>query len=222
MDVVNRGLSGYNTSQALEILPRIIPPPSDGRIVYLILLFGANDAALPDTTGQHIPLQEYKENIMALLTHPLITAHCPRLILVTPPPIDEVQCEVGDIAKGGLLARRADITAEYASAAREIGIHFDGNLVVVDMWRAIMEEALKHTKNAPKDVLLGSKALGRSDSLVHLLPDGLHLSAAGYAIFFREILSAIEQKWPDTVSPSEPSDTFVFPYWAKAPKLERF
>lgn len=37
-DVVNRGLSGYNTSQALKALPQIFSPPTEGgpQIKYLV------------------------------------------------------------------------------------------------------------------------------------------------------------------------------------------
>ncbi len=39
-DVVNRGLSGYNTSNALKALPDIIPPPVPGgpKMAYLVRL----------------------------------------------------------------------------------------------------------------------------------------------------------------------------------------
>lgn len=39
-DVVNRGLSGYNTSNALKLLPQIISPPGPGvpKLAYLVSL----------------------------------------------------------------------------------------------------------------------------------------------------------------------------------------
>jgi hypothetical protein len=47
-DVVNRGLSGYNTSQALKALPHIFVPPTDGgpKIQYLVRL-----ASMPYKAG---------------------------------------------------------------------------------------------------------------------------------------------------------------------------
>ena len=35
--MLNRGFSGYNTTQALEILPRIIPSPECAKIKYMVL-----------------------------------------------------------------------------------------------------------------------------------------------------------------------------------------
>lgn len=44
-DVVNRGLSGYNTRWAKIVLPRIVPA-SDAPIAAVTVFFGANDCAL--------------------------------------------------------------------------------------------------------------------------------------------------------------------------------
>ena len=66
LDIINRGLSGYNTRQALAILPQVIPSPQQARIRFLTIFFGANDARLPDTLPepqQHVPLEEFMENM---------------------------------------------------------------------------------------------------------------------------------------------------------------
>lgn len=154
-----------------------------------------------------------------LLTHPLIRIHRPKILLVTPPPVDERQCEIKDAGNGLPLSRIAKVTAMYASVVREIGAELPQDIVVVDMWKAIMEEALKITCNDTKDVLLGSKDIAQSDALVNLLPDGLHLSSTGYMIFFRELLSAIKTEWPENDPPADPTDSYIFPYWAKAPRM---
>ncbi|KAK1910870.1 hypothetical protein P3342_008750 [Pyrenophora teres f. teres] len=85
LDIVNRGFSGYNTRQALQILPAIVPPPDQARIRFMAVFFGANDASLPDAPNkQHIPLDEFKANLRAIVSHPQIQAHDPRIILVSP------------------------------------------------------------------------------------------------------------------------------------------
>ncbi|KAJ4288371.1 hypothetical protein N0V90_011605 [Kalmusia sp. IMI 367209] len=100
VDIINRGFSGYNTQNALLILPKIIPPPQQTRVRLVnlkwyygkTLFFGANDASLPNTTGQHIPLERYKAGLHALLDHSSIRAHEEiKVLLITPPPIDEWQ-----------------------------------------------------------------------------------------------------------------------------------
>ncbi|XP_059501596.1 isoamyl acetate-hydrolyzing esterase 1 homolog isoform X2 [Stegostoma tigrinum] len=46
-DVVNRGLSGYNTKWALTVLPKIITQPANQETIAAVaVFFGANDSAL--------------------------------------------------------------------------------------------------------------------------------------------------------------------------------
>lgn len=58
---------------------------------------------------------------------------------------------------------------------RDIGVEINGDIVVIDMWNAIMNEALKNTPGGNQTGShLGSKDLGKSEALVNLMPDGLH------------------------------------------------
>lgn len=52
-DVVNRGLSGYNTRWAKIVLPRIVPI-SDAPIAAVTVFFGANDCALEGKSMSHV------------------------------------------------------------------------------------------------------------------------------------------------------------------------
>ncbi|KAH0223690.1 hypothetical protein KCU90_g25703, partial [Aureobasidium melanogenum] len=72
LDVINRGFSGYNTTQALKVLPRILPTPEQGRIRLMTIFLGANDARLPDTPGfsQTVDLEQYKKNLRDIINHP--------------------------------------------------------------------------------------------------------------------------------------------------------
>lgn len=106
------------------------------------------------------------------------------------------------------------MTAEYAEAARQVGAEIGGDLVVLDLWSAIMAEAIRRTPNQnPNGPILGTKQLGSNKALTSLMPDGLHLGNAGYSIFFKLLLSALESKWPT-------SCPYIFPEWHVAPKIE--
>lgn len=182
-------------------------------------MFGANDACLPDApTNQHIPCETYKANLKALITHAAVVAHRPKIILATPPPIDEARQEVTDTSKGNPLCRRAVVTAKYAEAVREVARDIGGDLLLLDLWSAFMEEAIRNTPdhyhNGP---VLGSSELGESKALSYLMPDGLHFGGEGYRLFFRLLLSVIDSKWP---SPTIATDAYVLPEWRKAPGLE--
>ncbi|RCI15460.1 hypothetical protein L249_3363 [Ophiocordyceps polyrhachis-furcata BCC 54312] len=124
LDVVNRGLSGYNTSNALRFLEDIFPPMGEGtpEMKYIIVLFGANDAVLPlPTTSQHVPIDEYTKNLEAIIHHPRIAAHKPKVLLVTPPPINEMKLAELDLAAGHpSVTRNFDTTAAYSERARTV------------------------------------------------------------------------------------------------------
>lgn len=133
-----------------------------------MLFFGANDACLPGTsTGQHVPMDRYIQNLKALLAHSSIKEHEPRLILVTPPPVDEYQLEEAGLECGNTEIRRtAEHTKKYADACRMVGAELC--LAVVDLWSIFMEKAgWKYGKP-----LTGSKSVERSKVLGTLLSDG--------------------------------------------------
>lgn len=136
-----------------------------------MVFFGANDACLPGSdSGQHVPLDIYKQNLRRIIQHPCVTTQKPRLILVTPPPIDEYSLEVSDAAKGILGVRRtAEHTKLYAEACKEVGQ--DLGLIVLDLWSIFMDAA-GYAKNERGKPLPGSKKTVKSPVLGQLLSDG--------------------------------------------------
>ncbi len=212
-DVINRGLSGYNTSQALKALPDVFaaPSPSGPQMAYLLVLLGANDSAVVmPTDNQHVDLDDYKANLTSILTHPHITAYGAKILLVTPPPLDEMRITQVDLAAGRPHAsRQARISAAYAQAARDVAREVPG-VVLVDLWQALMDLAVAKTPgfDASSGGLLGDPATGQRGHLEHLLPDGLHMSGEAYRKLFEIVLPHIE--------PAHPS---VLAEWRDAPWL---
>ncbi|KAI1173941.1 SGNH hydrolase [Nemania sp. FL0916] len=207
LDVVNRGLSGYNTKNALELLPLIFPPPSPAnpRIEYLLVLLGANDACLPvPTSSQGVPIDQYKENLIKIITHEHIKAHNPKILLVTPPPLDEIRSFVIDLANGHKeVVRKAAVSAQYSETVRQVAAEVPG-VVLVDLQKALMEKAISMTPDYdPSGPPLGYPEGGKRGALEQLLPDGLHMSGEGYKVLF------------DIVKPhiTLPEDYFVYPDW---------
>ncbi|KAI1368410.1 SGNH hydrolase-type esterase domain-containing protein [Xylaria arbuscula] len=206
LDVVNRGFSGYNTKNCLELLPQIFLPPSptNPRIEYLLVLLGANDACLSTpTTTQGVPLEDYKRNLIKIITHEHIKAHNPKVLLVTPPPLDEIQSFLTDIEKGHKEpTRKAAVTAKYSETVRQVAAELPG-VVLVDLQNALMEKAIAMTPdNDPSGPPLGYTE-GKRGALEQLLPDGLHMSGEAYRVLF------------DIVKPhiSLPDDYLVYPDW---------
>lgn len=227
LDVVNRGFSGYNSEQILNILPSIIPAPSTTKIRFLAVFLGANDATLRGALGsQHVPLDRYKSNLRKIITHPSVVAHSPHIILVTPPPINEYACEENDRNKGITAPRRlAKTTAEYAQHVRDLAgeLKAEGvDVVLLDLWTVFMETAgwnedVRRVLPGLPVSLPGSKEIlenamlklllhdGRllpmkrlsEQELLLILATGLHFNNVAYTIYFTEIMKTIQQTWPD-------------------------
>ncbi|KAF7921926.1 uncharacterized protein EAE97_011217 [Botrytis byssoidea] len=220
LQIINHGLSGYNTDNALEIHQHLVPDPTTAKVPYLLVLFGANDACLPDgPTGQHVPLENYKKNIEILLKNWSSIAQRPTILLVTPPPINEVQLEEQDLQKGySSLTRSQDNTAKYAAAVREIADGWkDQNVVLVDLWKAILIKAVELSPdNTGSLETIGTKRAGDDKAMRALLTDGLHLSSDGYRVFLNEVIPLVGKEWKE-----EPLDSpsWVFPHWTVAPKF---
>ncbi|KAG8531525.1 uncharacterized protein KY384_003154 [Bacidia gigantensis] len=189
-----------------------MPSPQQAKADFMYVFFGANDAVLPDSpTGQHVPLHEYYQNLELILHDPAVTTHHPRLILITPPPINEYQLQFVDFDKGyGGLTRKAEITCQYANACRELGERL--KVPVLDLWSAMMAT----TGWRDGETLVGSKDAPRNAKLDSLLADGLHFLPPAYKILYDELMKLIKEQWPD----QQPEETsFRLPAWTDAPKI---
>lgn len=203
MDIVNRGLGGYTTKTGLHVLPRFFPanPPSDKNphVRLMTVFFGANDCVLPGNI-QHVPMDDYVENLGKIVTYEGLKLHGTKVILIVPAPVDEWQ--TGD-------SRTAVNTAKYATACREFGKKF--NLPTVDLWTAFMMKA--GWEPGTTDALPGSKDAPKNKVFEDLLSDGLHFTNAGYAIVREELIKVIEKELPDDIPDKIP---MVFPDWKEA------
>ncbi|XP_010877957.2 isoamyl acetate-hydrolyzing esterase 1 homolog [Esox lucius] len=185
-DVVNRGLSGYNTRWAKIVLPRLISQESDlnNHVAAVTVFFGANDCALEDTNPQqHIPLPEYCENLKDIVKHlGSVGVLADKVIFITPPPLNETAWEKECILKGSVLNRLNAVTGQYAQvcvqAAGQCGVD------VLDLWTLMQKDGQDYTG---------------------YLSDGLHLSESGnqfVAQHLWNLLGSKVEKLP-----------FILPYW---------
>ncbi|RDL38147.1 putative IAH1 Isoamyl acetate hydrolytic enzyme [Venustampulla echinocandica] len=213
LDVINRGFSGYNSSNIMAILEHLFPSISCAKVDYLLILLGSNDSRLPENSAnQHVPLEEYRSNIKGILTYPLVRSHNPVIFLVTPPPINEVQLEQFDRDGGNtVLSRHQSVTAQYAAAIRDLAEEFkDQRVVLVDLWAALMKEAIALTPDYVEGGgLLGSRERGDSQGFRRLLTDGLHLTPAGYKVLLDTLLPLMGEGWTGDAAKA----SWIFPAW---------
>jgi lysophospholipase L1-like esterase len=197
LNVINAGLSGYNTKMALHTLPQVFPTPENTKIRFLVIFFGANDARFPNTpqAEQHVPIEEYRQNLRKIIQHPLVQAHNPKIILTTPPPVDEALCEKLELEIWGIdvVRRTAEVVSQYAQVVRDVGKEMD--VAVLDVWTAFMEKV----GWKPGQPLIGAKGVAqiKGTELPTLLVDGLHLTGDGNKIVYHELMRLIRERWPD-------------------------
>mmetsp|Transcript_95143 Transcript_95143/g.268827 ORF Transcript_95143/g.268827 Transcript_95143/m.268827 type:complete len:380 (-) Transcript_95143:79-1218(-) len=175
-DVLNRGLSGYNTRWASHVLKSLLADDIGRGVVLWVVWFGANDAAMPGTHRQHVPVAEYEENLRSMLDEIRAASpkSPPKIVLVTPPALDEEQWFAFVRQKNPALAasdRTDEAMGRYALAARRVAAACDAE--VIDLHAAM------HSQR---------------DSPGHYLSDGLHLNTAGNALVYDLLADLIEQR----------------------------
>jgi lysophospholipase L1-like esterase len=159
--------------------------------------------------------------LIKIITHPNITSHKPRILLVTPPPLDEIHITKLDLAWGHPAAtRRAKISASYSEAVRQVAAEHPESTTLIDLWKGLMDTAISKTPGFDPSA---GKTLGDPDSgvrgyLEHLLPDGLHMSGESYRVFFDLVKGHVGSEWAGTAE--EDRVGYVLPEWRTAPRLE--
>ncbi|KAG8538945.1 hypothetical protein GDO81_003288 [Engystomops pustulosus] len=91
-DVLNRGLSGYNSRWAKHVLPKLIPDSTHAEnMAAVTIFFGANDSSLKDLNPQqHVPLEEYADNLRSMVQYlKSVNIQQEKIVLITPPPVLE-------------------------------------------------------------------------------------------------------------------------------------
>ena len=196
------------------------------------VFFGANDACLPGSSSkQCCPLPEYVQNLKDIVTHPTVTAHNPRIILITPPPINEYKLEAADREKGYVEARRsAENTRMYATACREVGEEL--GIAVLDFWSIVMAktgwsdgEPLAGSRKAMRSRVLGDLFIDGISIQIRLkrqitvwmlnASPGLHFLPPAYKLLHKSLMELILQQWPDQNPMNMP---FCLPDWTQAPR----
>ncbi|GAV58378.1 Lipase_GDSL domain-containing protein [Cephalotus follicularis] len=178
-DVFVRGYGGYNTKWALFLLHHIFPLACTKPPVAVTIFFGANDAALQGRTSerQHVPVEEYKENLKKMVQHLKGCSTTMLVVLITPPPVDEegrreyARSLYGEKAMK-LPERTNEVTGTYArhcvELAKELGLRS------IDLWSKMQETEGWQQK---------------------FLSDGLHLTAEGNAVVHREVVKVFSEAW---------------------------
>lgn len=177
-DVVNRGMSGYNTKWFLEYT-KTSDVWLQGTVTLVVIFFGANDSSDAILNPRHhIPLDEFKQNLEKLVQ--LCEAHYGKdvdIIMVTAPPVVHHQRlmfqkeRFGDKATGE-LERNMELSERYAQAALDVANKV--NRPSIHLWKLMQEH----------------------ENWESFFVDGLHFSAQGSDFVAKAILSQIKLSIP--------------------------
>jgi len=204
VDIINRGFSGYTSRVATLLLDKVFPlgQKTDASVInpnpsLVTIFFGANDAChLP--SAQHVPIEEYVENLRLIVGH--VKKTCGNIVLITPPPFEhdmwKIFCEANEKPSTPRVPREVVETNEAnqkpntslcrtnelagAYAAKVVEVAAQTGVHCVDLWTTMQEEA---------------------DWRAYLV-DGLHLSHEGNGFLFRKLRELILNKISD-LSPSK-------------------
>ncbi|KAL2337066.1 hypothetical protein Fmac_011512 [Flemingia macrophylla] len=173
-DIVLRGYSGWNSRRALQVLDDIFPKNATEQQPSLVIVyFGGNDSLLPHPSGrgQHVPLQEYIENMRKIAVHLKSLSKKTRIIFLSAPPVNEAQIYGNSVV--GQRLRTNESCRIYSEACLELCREMD--IKAIDLWSALQK---------------------RDDWRDVCFTDGIHLTFEGSKIVAKEILKVLkEAEW---------------------------
>ncbi|KAG8385471.1 hypothetical protein BUALT_Bualt03G0048700 [Buddleja alternifolia] len=188
-DLVLRGYSGYNTRWALKVIEKVFPATAEGggAPLAVTVFFGANDACLSDRCSafQHVPLDEYKQNLHAIVAFFKKRWPSAHILLITPPPIDEDARLLHPYVENlsGLPERTNEAAGSYAKQC--LAIAAECGISAIDLWTKMQQ--FPGWQKA-------------------YLRDGLHLSENGNKVVFGEVIGQLKEEGVslETLSPDLP------------------
>lgn len=166
-DIINRGLSGYNSEWCLKVAPQILNEYS--HLELTIVFIGVNDCYLPINPQQHVPLDRYRRNLAEILA---IAKTKGRVLVLCPTFVDIDAWERQRISVGKVLDRSVDFTKQYHDACYEVAT--ECACASVKTWTYFVDASQED-----------------------MFTDGLHLSSSGNDLMFKLITDAIENNWPE-------------------------
>ncbi|KAK9373543.1 SGNH hydrolase-type esterase domain-containing protein [Lipomyces chichibuensis] len=194
-DILNRGLSGYNSTWMRSQLDRIILELKhyDEDVVLLFILWlGTNDSCL-EFTEHHVPVPEFEANVRTYVGEIKRNFANARILLVSPAPISKTGLAMSTMRTKGTDRTQA-ATKEYVDALLKYSD--DENVVrKIDLFGEL-DAALKIAK---------------------FTVDGLHLNGSGYRVLFNLVKCTLDN-W-DSVRASDLEG--VEPSWSEKAKKYR-
>ncbi|KAL1425307.1 hypothetical protein MTO96_019320 [Rhipicephalus appendiculatus] len=183
-DVLTRGLCGYSTRAWRHALPLVLGPEDARCAAALVLMVGTSDSADPrDPEATHVPLDEYADNACGISYG--------KIILVTPPPIDEQLWLAHCRRRGRNTVRTSSSVTKYAKACAMVGL--GKGVKVVDAHSHFLNDA--HWSRLLSDG-------------INLSPAGSHKLTSVLVPVLKEVVGGAPRLFPEfsELDPDKPED----------------
>lgn len=174
-DVYNRGFAGYTSRMILNDLQAgLLGLPRDGGAVLAVaLMLGSNDHANEEST-QHVPVNEFESNLVAILEGMRQRFPTARLLLLTPPPCDG--------------AKLASHMVRTSKGSREVSTYDRGEQRLAPYVAATRRAALAaHAQLVDVHTTFLERCAARGVAFGDCLYDGLHPNGAGHVHLYHAV-----------------------------------
>ncbi|KAK9330796.1 SGNH hydrolase-type esterase domain-containing protein [Lipomyces starkeyi] len=215
-DILNRGLSGYNSTWMRSQLDRIILELKhyDEDVVLLFILWlGTNDSCL-EFTEHHVPVPEFEANVRTYVGEIKRYFANARILLVSPAPISKTGLAASTMRTKGADRTQA-ATKEYVDALLKYSD--DENVVrKIDLFSELVDAAGYDSNTT----VYGENSPVTEDAALKIAKftvDGLHLNGCGYRVLFNSVKRTLDN-W-DSVRASDIEG--VEPSWSEKAKKYR-
>uniref|UniRef100_A0A1E1X7S5 Putative isoamyl acetate-hydrolyzing esterase n=1 Tax=Amblyomma aureolatum TaxID=187763 RepID=A0A1E1X7S5_9ACAR len=192
-DVVARGFCGYNTRAWRHTLPLVLGPEDAAHAAAVVIMLGTSDSAEPrDPEGSHVPLEEYADNMERMIDYLKACGVTEdKVILVTPPPIDEQLWLANTKRQGKDTHRALASVTKYAKECTNVGSR--KGVRVVDAHSDFLKDA--HWSRLLSDG-------------ISLSPAGSHKLATLLLPVIKEVVGDAPRLFPDfaDLQPDQPED----------------
>jgi lysophospholipase L1-like esterase len=189
-DVIPRGFSGYNTRWLKFMMADLFNSETLRDVSCLTIFLGANDCALPECkSGQHVPLEEFKDNLRFIVNHLECNGlNKNKILFLTPPPYyHDIFLPFCQQTKDFYPLRGDERPKIYGLASLEVANEL--GVEAVDVYAAFWAD-------------------GRHRDLFE---DGLHFSPLGAQLLFDTIWPSVEKRVLEHVGVHELA--MNYPYW---------
>lgn len=202
VDVVARGLAGYNTRWALPLMEPVLQSLGD-KFEAISIFFGTNDCCF-EGNPQHVPPEEFATNLSKMVE--IARKYTDAIVVVGTTMVDEKGSHPGCEFRSNKQSYAYNAIAKSVAEVEQVQF--------LDLWSAFRTDNGEPVAPAAEVELAGEKGYAGDKQASRYLRDGIHFTGHGYEIYFMELVELLANvgKGPNDYE-------WVFPAWRDLPEV---